>query len=508
MTQRILRILFLALVACLSSVQAQFQAQFQAQHGWDKPRLMISGDYGEGIVLDAQRGVIWLARTDGIAQQKLDGRAAGLSIAQRGVRRLVGQSGTLGTALAWTQIDPLGTDTIWGAWDKQIAPLVRGVPVLTYAANVDDQGASFAYVTLENGTTTLYLRDWGKPARAIYRTSLNLGALTLERRPSGTTLLFAEGYRITRDRANGVTEEKFDAVMLQVDSDGIKRTVLGPAVFRDQRQKFVLYRDGARLIPVWAWETKAEQRAAITTGAHNPRLVYRQDAQIRPFAGDARLIGQMGDELMFVDGSSIYGYTPGQHVRQLLLSPDTIDRVSLSVTKDARVAAWSTVALNDQTSVYLSDTRHVFQPSLLDRISVSLGWNPWYAAQTALGQIVFALALGGVSSVFCLPLMWLFSSTFGRNAWRACLVAAWAVVFGVYVLLQRLAQAAPDAAFAPLFSSPAWLALAYLSFATALVMLAKARWRRPFEPFVGGLLIVFVAVALLTFGRAGFLHLT
>jgi hypothetical protein len=504
MTQSILRIILLALIACFSSVQAQYQAQ----HGWDKPRSILTGDYGEGIVLDAERGVLWLATTDGLAQQGLDGRAARLSIAQRGVRRLVGQSGRLGTALVWTQIDPLGTDTIWSAWNGKVAPLSRGLQVLTYATSVDDQGAIFAYVTLENGTTTVYLRDWGQLARAVYRTSLNLGALTLERTPSGTTLLFAEGYRITRDRANGVTEEKFDAVTLEVESGVTKRTVLGPAVFRDQRQRFVLYRHRSGLIPVWAWETQAEQRAAMTTGAHNPRLVYLQDAQIKPFAGDARLIGQLGDELLFVDGSSIQGYTLGKAVRQLLLSPETIDRVSLSEIKAVRVAAWSTVALNDQTNVYLSDTRRAFVPGVLDRISVGLGWNPWYAVQTALAQMILALAFGFVSSVFCLPLMWLFSSAFGHNPWRACLVAAWVVVFGAYVLVQRLAQAAPDVPFAPLFGSPVWLVLAYLSVVTALVQLVRLRWRSRFEPLVGGLFIVFVVVALLTFGRAGFLNLT
>jgi hypothetical protein len=498
------RIILVALVVCCSSMQAQFQAQ----HGWDKPRLLITGDYGEGIVLDGERGVIWLAQADGLAHMGLDGRTARLSIPQRGVRRLVGQSGPLGTALIWTQIDPLNTDTIWSAWNKKTAPLVQGVPVLEYAVSVDDQGAIFVYVTLENGTTTVYLREWGKPSRAIYRTPLNLGALTLERTPSGVSLLFAEGYRITRDRTNGVTEEKFDAVLLEVKPGGTKRTVLGPAVFRDRRQRFVLYRDQAGLIPVWAGETRTEQRAAMMTGVHNPRLVYLQNAQIKPFAGDARLIGQLGNELMFVDGSSIYGYALGQEAHQLLLSPTTIDRVSLSNTKDARVAVWSTVTPNDQTNVYLSDTRRAFEPGLLDRISVNLGWNPWYAVQTALAQMVLALAFGFVSSVFCLPLMWLFSSAFGRNPWRACLVAAWVVVFGAYVLVQRLAQAAPDVPFAPLFGSPVWLVLAYLGVVTALVQLVRLRWRSRFEPLVGGLFIVFVVVALLTFGRAGFLHLT
>jgi hypothetical protein len=493
-----------------SSTWAQEQTLFQAQNGWDKPRLVTSGDYGEGIVLNAQQSVIWLARQDGIVQQPLEGgvAASSLIIAQRGVRRLVGQSGTPGTALIWTQVDPLSTDTLWGAWNGQSVPFTNGIPVLAYTASVDDQGAAFAFVTLEAGETRLYVREWGQPERLVYRTQLSLGALTLQRTPTGIHLLFAEGYRITRDQTNGVTEEKFDAVLLEVKPTGTKRTLLGPAVFRDRRQRFVLYRSGTQLLPVWLWETEAEQRAAITSGVHNPRLVILQDGQIRPFAGDARLVGQVGSEIVFVSGSSLYGFRPGSQARALLLSPDTIDRVSLATIGGAQVAAWTTVPLNDLTSVHAADTRRAYTPSLLDRIAVSLGWNPWFAPQLALVQTGLALALGLLGSVLCLPLMWLLSSSLSRNAWQACLATAWLVVVGVYLLFQRLAQAVPRGAFAPLFGSPLWLALVYLGVGTGLVLLLRARFRNRFDPLVGGLLIVFVTVALLTFSRAGFLRLS
>ncbi len=504
----------------VSSTRAQEQAPFQAQNGWDKPRLVTSGDYGEGIVLDAQRNVIWLAGQDGIVQQSLEGgsEASSLSIAQRGVRRLVGQSAASGTALVWTQIDLLGADSLWGAWNGQTVRLARDVPVLTYASIADDRGAMFAYATLEAGETRLYVRAWGQPGRVVYRSKLSLGALTLQRTSTGLSLLFAEGYRITRDRINGITEEKFDAVLLEVRPGLVKRSLLGPAVFRDRRQRFVLYRSGTQLLPVWVWETEAEQRAAITSGVHNPRLVILQDGQIRPFAGDARLVGQVGSDIVFVHGSSLYGFQPGGETRAsiprallpraLLLSPDTIDRVSLATIEGTRVAAWTTVPLNDRTSIYTADTRRAYTPSLLDRIAVSLGWNPWFAPQLALAQTGLALALGLLGSVLCLPLMWLLSSSLGRNAWQVCLATAWLAVLGVYMLFQRLAQAAPRGAFAPLFTSPLWLALAYLGIGTGLVLLLRARFRNTFDPLVGGLLVVFVAVALLTFSRAGFLRLS
>jgi hypothetical protein len=259
---------------------------------------------------------------------------------------------------------------------------------------------------------------------------------------------------------------------------------------------------------VWTWETQTEQRAAITSGVHNPRLVILQDGQIRPFAGDARLVGQVGSEIVFVNGSSLYGFQPGSKVRPLLLSPDTIDRVSLGSVEDMRFATWSTVPLNDRTNIHVSDTRRAYTPSLVDRIAVSLGWNPWFAPQLALVQTGLALALGLLGSVLCLPLMWLLSSSLGRNAWQVCLATAWLVVIGVYVLFQRLAQAVPGAVFAPLFGSPLWLALVYLGVGTGLVLLLGARFKNRFDPLVGGLLIVFVAVALLTFSRAGFLRLS
>ena len=466
-----LRVLLLCLLIW-SLLFSSAVAQFQAQAGWGLPRQIASSSVTQGVVLDAAGQRVIVADQQGLVEHAFDGAAQTVLLEQSGVRGLVGAGSGQSLALVWYSRSLSDNNAVW-AWyrgqtkklmetqNSSIAiTLLNGVPVIAYAAAEGEQ-------------TTVYLERWGTPRVAVYRTRLNVGALSLGVAPSGQIgVLFAEGYRNAQD-------EKYDAIWLTgrlEQGSAFKRQRLGAAVFAGREQRYAVAVRGDQLLPVWWFESDDDQRRAALTKRHNPRLAVWDGAKPLEFAAAGNVIGQSGDLLYYSLESDLWALELGtlKTARQLI-APRGIITGATASTGATRFAAWQNLQSDGFASqVWLSDSKQPYQPNLIDRLSVSMGWNPWYAGQSALAQIVLSALIAAGTVMLTAPVIWLIS-TFTKqriNLWVSAAIGAG------FVIVSRVVSgtvSAPNWSLEALLTPPWWTAVLGVLFGMGVVWLLRKR---------------------------------
>jgi hypothetical protein len=482
-------------------------AQFQAQEGWGKPRLITTLSATGGLILNADNNSVIALEETGLNQIKLSTGIKNKLLEQRGLRDLRGVSSDWGVMAAWGERSLKSDDSLQVGWLKNgklevEKASINGIPSAKTVLP-DKSGPIAVWAESLGEDTVLYLKNWHQNARIIYRTKLSIGALAARLDSSGKYFfLFAEGYKNAQD-------EKFDAVLLQGNLTKLERQELGAAVYT-RGQQYLLTPDG---IPIWWWETPEDQRKAALTRVHNPLLAYWDGSQAVPFATANPTITSSDTTLYWSDKDHIFAANLKQleQAKLLLLAPNTISFAQFAQTKNKQMMVWQSVTQDGFASeLYAADTLEPYQPSLIDRVAVMFGWNPWYPGTSALGQTAASLLIGAFGVLIITPIAFLFSSSFGganMKGFRLGLILAW--IFGLIarVLGGLAAQNSGSFAFAPLLEPSWWVVLLGLGFGTLLAVLNRKRFMQlELNTIITAGLVTLVASAISAFSKIGFLQ--
>ena len=486
------------------------QAQFQAQEGWGKPRLVTTLSATGGLILNAANDTVIALEETGLRQVDLKTGAKTVLLEKRGLRDLRGVASYWGMMAVWGERNLSSDDAMQVGWlrnDKfQIEQASNnGIPS-TKTVLPDKSGPVTIWAESLGEDTVIYLKTWQQKARIIYRTKLSVGALEALRDSSDKySFLFAEGYRNSQD-------EKFDAVLLTGDLEQLKRQELGPAVYT-RSQRYELVQNGSSIVPIWWWETPEDQRRAALTRQHNPILAYWNGTQALPFAAANPIIGSSNDTLYWSEKNSIFSASLKQleQPKLLLLAANTIGPAQYSQTPDKQMMVWQSVNTDGFSSeLYVADTLSPYQPTPIDRISVMLGWNPWYSGTSALGTTAASLLMGAFGVLIITPIAFLLSSSFGgagMKGFKLGLLLAWGFGLAARVLGGLAVPNAGNFAFKALLEPSWWVVLLGLGLGTLLAVLNRKRFMTlELNTIITTGLVTLIATTVSTFSRIGFLQ--
>ena len=505
---RVMRFRFLLIATLLLAGFAQ--AQFQAQEGWGKPRLVTTLSATGGLILDAASDTVIALEETGLTQVNLKTNTKTVLLQKRGLRDLRGASSAWGIMGVWGERSLSSDDALQVGWLRNDRleieqASINGIPsAKTVLANVTGPVAIWAESLGEE--TVIYVKPWHQKAKIIYRTTLSIGALEAAQNSRGMySFLFAEGYRNNQD-------EKFDAVLLTGKLENLERHELGAAVYT-RGQDYLLAQDTTGVIPIWWWETPEDQRQAALTRQHNPVLAYWNGIKVVPFAAANPTIGSQDGILYWSEKNSIFSarLKPLGQPKLLLLAPNTIGQAQFSQTKNKQLMVWQSVNQDGFSSeLYVSDTLEPYQPTIIDRISVMLGWNPWYPGTSALGQTAASLLMGAFSVLIITPIAFLLSSSFGgagMKGFKVGLLLAWVFGLGARVLGGLTAPNSGTFAFKALFEPSWWVVLIGLGLGTLLAVLNRKRFiSLELNTIITAGLVTLIATTISAFSRIGFLQ--
>ncbi len=478
-------------------------AQFQAQNGWGLPHRVATTAITQGVVLDGPAGRIIAADQTGLLAKSLTGGADQTILTASGIKGLVGTGGGSSLALAWYQRSLTENSAVWGWFQGKPRKLAetefpgvavtlwRDQPLTVYAVGVGDE-------------TVIYAQSWAGKAAEVRRTKLNIGALAVNVTPNGQLgIVFAEGYRNPQD-------EKYDAIFSLGDPEtGFQARRLGAAVFTGREQRYAVAVRGEQLLPAWWYESDEQQRVAALTKTHDPHLAYWDGSGIREFTRQSgELLGQTQDSLYYALGSDIWALelNTGRVSRQLI-APDGLSYASLEFNPSTRVRSfvWQSLQADGFAStVYQADSSQPYQPTVMDRVSVALGWNPWFPAQSALAQTLMALLLGAGATMLTAPVIWFTSS---QRQIAPPIAALIGVGFVVAFRLASGAFSAPGWSLEPLLTPPWWTAGVGVLLGLIVVVLSRKRLSASeLGPTIASSLVVLLGVFVMVFSRAGFVH--
>ena len=479
-------------------------AQFQAQAGWGLPRQIASSSVTQGIVLDAVGGRVIVADQQGLVAHPFDGAEQTMLLEQSGIRGLVGAGNGQTLALAWYSRSLSDNNAVW-AWHRGQAQKLMETQNSSIAVALLNTAPVIAYAAAEGEQTVVYLERWNQSPVALYRTKLNVGAISLGIAPSGQIgVLFAEGYR-------NAQSEKYDAIWLTGrlgQGEAFKRQRLGAAVFAGREQRYAVAVRGSQLLPVWWFESDDDQRRAALTKSHNPRLALWDGARILEFAAAGAVIGQIGNALYYSLESDLWALElTGLTASRQLIAPRGIITGAVASADVRRFAAWQNLQSDGFASqIWFSDSKQPYQPNLIDRLSVSMGWNPWYAGQSALAQTVLSALIAAGAVMLTAPLIWLIS-TQTKNRIKLWLAAG---IGAGFVIVSRILSgllSAPNWSFEALLTPPWWTVVVGVLFGTALVWLLRKRISATdLAPTIASSLVVLTGVFVMIFSTAGFIR--
>ena len=498
-----LRVLLLFLLTS-SLICSSAAAQFQAQDGWGLPRQIASSSVTQGIVLDVVGQRVIVADQQGLVAHAFADPEQTVLLEQSGIRGLVGTGSGRTLTLAWYSRSLSDNNAVW-AWHQGQAKKLMETQNSSIAVALLKASPVFAYAAAEGDQTTIYLQPWNQTPVAVYRTKLNVGALALGIAPNGQTgVLFAEGYRNAQD-------EKYDAVWLTgqlIKTETFKRQRLGAAVFAGREQRYAVATLGEQLLPVWSYESDDDQRRAALTKRHNPRLALWDAKRVLEFAAAGDVIGQIGNVLYYSVQSDFWALTlDGFQTSKQLIAPRGIITGATAGAGATRFAAWQNLQSDGFASqIWLSDSAQPYQPNLIDRLSVSMGWNPWYAGQSALAQTVLAALIAAGAVMLIAPIIWLIST---QTKERIKLWVAAAIGAG-FVIASRVLSgllSAPNWSLEALLTPPWWTAVLGVLFGAGLVWLLRKRISATdLAPTIASSLVVLVGVFVMIFSKAGFIR--
>ncbi len=488
----------------------QARAQFQAQEGWGKPRLVTTLTATGGLILDATSNTAVALEETGLSQVNLQTGTKTKLIEQRGLKELRGVSSTWGMMGVWGERNLSSDDALQVGWLQNgrletERATINGIPsAKTVLASATGPVAIWAESLGED--TVIYFKNWRQKARIVYRTKLSIGALETVQNPgSAYSFLFAEGYRNTQD-------EKFDAVLLTGNLESLERKVLGPAVYT-RGQRYLLAQSANGAIPIWWWETPEDQRIAALTRSHNPLLTYWNGTEAIPFGEANTPIASGNNELFWVAKNTIFSANLRQleQPKQLLLSPNSISAAQYNKTDAKQVFVWQSVNQDGFSSnLYIADTLEPYIPNLIDRISVTLGWNPWYPSTSAMGQTAASLLMGAFGVFFITPITFLLSSRFGGagvKGFRLGFILAWSFGLGIRFFGGLAVPNSGDFAFRALLEPSWWVVLFGLLLGSLIAVLNRKRFiRLELSAIITAGLVTLIATTISGFSRIGFLQ--
>jgi hypothetical protein len=477
-------------------------AQFQAQNGWGLPRKMGETTITQGIALDVPGNRIIAADQNGLISKSLSGGAERVLYAQSGIKNLVGTGGGDGLGLAWYSRSLTDNNAVWG-WYRGRAKKLADTETSSVAIAVLNGQPAISYIVTEGDSTVVYLQPWNAPRVVVHRTKLNVGALALGITANGLIgVLFAEGYRNAQD-------EKYDAIFVTGTlKEGFNSQRLGAAVYGGREARYTILNTGEQLFAIWWFESDEEQRTAAFTKTHNPRLAIWNAGQAQEFAPAGDPLGTTRDAFYFKLGADIYAFNlKTQDVTREMIAPLAIVTAAVSSVNGTRYAAWQSFQSDGFASeIWLADSKQAYVPTTLDQISLALGWNPWYPAQSALGQTLLSLLLAAGAVMLSAPFVWLISTQFRINLapWMAVLIGA-----GIVAVFRGISGSirAPGWGFEPLLTAPWWAALGGIIIGAGLVWLGRKRFgNSELAPTIASSLTVLLGVFVMVFSKAGFIR--
>jgi hypothetical protein len=444
------RYLFTILLCCSSALaQTEQQTAYKAQHGWALPRQIATTSITQGMVIDVPQKQMIVAETAGLERFDLNGQNKTLLLEQPGIRDLRGVGTGQSLALAWYQRDAVNPSGVWW-WYKGKAKLVFETPYTDFAL-LEYQNKPLIIAVVQQGTkTVVVLQHWGLEAQTVFQTDLNIGALAANALKNQIGIVFAEGYRNSQD-------EKYDLRFLTFSNLEVQKkqsAILAPAVYVGREQRYGVLIKNNSLVPIWWYETPAQQRLAAFTKQHQPRWALWENSQVVEFAPPSTYIGQIGNGIYYAFENQIFRYDLNQQqTRTELITPQGFRFTALS---NQRIIAWQSLQADGFTSqVWRADSSVPFKPNLVDEISRVLGWNPWFPVQNLFGQVALALIIAGFMVGLIAPFVWILRGRFEIGQGTTFGIAfAW-----LFLVLGRIVTGSAQSAdwlFAPLLN-PSWI---------------------------------------------------
>ncbi len=488
--------LLLAILFCCTSALAESSIAYKAQHGWGLPRQLATPSITQGVVIDSSTVII--AEMAGLETRDLNGQNPKLLLEQSGIRGLVGVGTGKNLALAWYRRDVTNPNGVWW-WHKGKAQLAFETPYTDFALLEYQNQPMLVAVQQQGASTVVVVQRWGSTPKTIFQTNLNIGALAANAVGNQLGIVFAEGYRNPQD-------EKYDLRFLQLFNLELKQSeLLAPAVYLGRDQRFGVAIKADSLVPIWWYETKKEQSLAAFTKQHNPRLALYDQGQIIEFAVPAPYLGQIGNALYYHFKNQILSYNLESKITQVeITTPESLAFASLS---SQRLVAWQSLGSDGFSSqLWLADSSLPFVPTLIDQVSRTLGWNPWFPVQNFFGQTALSLMLAALAVIIVAPVVWLLRGRFefGQGIWFG-IGFAWIVL-----LLLRIfggSVVAPDWIFTPLLTAPWLVVFGGLILGSLLVFLQRQRLNGiELGATIAASLVVLVSTFVTVFSRVGFLQ--
>ncbi|HEX2862936.1 MAG TPA: hypothetical protein VHN99_00080 [Deinococcales bacterium] len=475
----------------------------------------------EGVALDPAGGRVLAAAQDGVRAFAWpsggtgggSGNAGTLLIPALGVHDLLGLGSGSGLMLAWWHRDVLESDTVL-AWYRGRSKVLWTGSVQNLALVALPSGPAVVVDGQDGLDTTLSVAPWSGRPVTVYRSRLAVRGLAAGRAGGKLRLLFAEGFTQTSDTGS---DEKWDARLLDVPlagglpaGAGVVGGDLGPAVLPPEGGRYLVRPDGT---PVWWGETPAAQARARASLVHEPQLLERPEGGVPhaltgPLEATGWLAGTLGTSIAWLDGTRLHLTGPGGDVTPVM-TPNTAERAAVAIGAggEERVVFQSPRPDGFTSDLLATDTLRPYRPTWLDRLSVSLGWNPYYPGQAAFAQLALSLLLGALAAVLSAPVTWLVSSARPLSV-RAAVVAAVAVAL-LSRYLGGLAVSWPPLlgwVFTPFLDAP-WLAvLAGLLAGAAVAPAVGRRAGGELAPVTAAAVTLFFAAFAVGFARAGFIH--
>ncbi len=496
-------------LATAQPISAQ-QSGFQAQHGWGLPRLIGESDLTQGIVIDAAGKRAITPTLPGLQSIDLETGTTKALIQQIGIRDLRGVGSGSSLALAWFNRSLTDPNGIWWWFKGQAKLLLKSTPTDFALLEWRDQPL-IVFVANEGEWSVVYAQAWNRARLEVYRTKLNIGALSAALNFNNELgVLFAEGFRTSQ-------AEKYDAKLItaQFKPDNLEQTraqMLGPAVYTGRGQRYALGVIGSSFYPVWWFETVKEQQMASVTRRHFPRLAVRKSGQTLQFDRAGQPLGQLGNELYYRIKHRVYSVdisAPSITPRLQLVAPDQFGTAFLRRDENLNIIAWQSYKPDGfSSSIWLADSSAPYQPTLLDHVSVAMGWNPWFPWQNALGQSAFSMLLAALAGMITVPLMWLIGARINpKSGVIIGFVAAW-----MFVIIARIWSGAirpPEGwALTPLLAPQWWVVVVALGLGSLIAWgLRKHYQKTELSAVIASSLIVMVTVFIAMFSTIGFLDL-
>jgi hypothetical protein len=413
-------IAFSLLAAALGHAAAQPLA---ADGGWGRPAALPGDGAVATVGVTAAAGVVELVWADQVGVWIAESPAAGpweprLLAPAQGVRQV--SAGTVAgeLAVAWAQRDRTTGryhHSLW--WRGSVTPLLDD-PLEVRFDFVTLGGAPYALATLRSGGAahlTLLPLDARGAELVLHTTELSVrGATYAQADDGGLWLAWIEG---RTERTEFGVDAEWNAFTLIVDPAGVASEALplGTADVTDQRQRALVNAAPGGALAAWSDEDGRLRAALIERRPGDPvtlAVTRASDARQVPPAG--RLLAAAWPYVYSVDGASFRRFDVADGlsepaaagaVTNVLWSPVTVEGAEFvgatPTTPDA--IAWLGRAEGGAVRLFTSDDRAPMRLTWRDRLARTMGWNPWYALEQAVGQALTAVLVGVLGALAALP---------------------------------------------------------------------------------------------------------